>query len=298
MEFTELISSPLLRRLFFVALGIIVAYTAAFYLKKGINKSISDSDRKYRARKAINVFSYLFIIGLIAFIYNDKLGNLGIAIGVTGAGVALALQEVILSVAGWIVIVFSGKVTVGQRVKIGQIKGDIMDISVMSTTLMELGDWISGDLYNGRIVSLSNSYVFKETIHNYSAGYPFLWDEIQIPLRHQSDYQLAQKLFEEIAEEVCGDYALKSAEKWAQLSNKYMVENARVKPMVSLSFDQNWITFTIRYVVDYKMRRTTKNSIYRRVLEELKNNGDAIQVATAAMEVTIPSLSESLSKKE
>ena len=288
MDISHYIESQWLRRILLILLGLIIVYLSSFYLKKGVNKAISESDRKYRARKAINIFSYLLILVFIAFVFNDKLGNLGIAIGVTGAGIALALQEVILSFAGWLFIVFTGKVSVGQRIKIKEIKGDVIDISIMGTTLMELGDWISGDQYNGRMVSISNSYVFKEAIQNYSSEFPFLWDEVQIPIRHHSDHALAREIFEKVAVEICGDYAQRSVKKWTEMGNRFMVEKARVDPMISLVFDQNWITFTIRYVVDYKLRRTTKDKVFTRILEELDKHKDRIQIATSAMEVTIP----------
>ena len=115
---------------------------------------------------------------MVIFVYSDKLGNVGVALGVAGAGIAFALQEVIISIAGWFSIMIGGIVGIGQRIKVGDLKGDIIDIGVLNTTIMEIGDWVDGDLYNGRIVNISNSFVFKEKVHNYSAEYPFLWDEI------------------------------------------------------------------------------------------------------------------------
>jgi small-conductance mechanosensitive channel len=151
---------------------------------------------------------------------------------------------------------------------------------------MEVGDWINGDLYNGRITDLSNSYIFKEPIQNYSADYPFLWDEITVPIRTESDFNLARKIFREAALEVCGEYSKKSAQVWATMTNKYKIENAEVQPLITLTFDENWITFTIRYVVDYKKRRSTKDQLYTKILEEIGKYDSIIMIATTTMEVT------------
>ena len=113
-------------------------------------------------------------------------------------------------------------------------------------------------LYNGRIVTLSNSFVFKEKVHNYSAEYPFLWDEIQIPIRTESDYKQAKEVFVKVLDEVCGDYANRSKDEWQKMANKYRIEDAQVEPMVTLEIHENWILFTLRYIVDYKKRRFTK----------------------------------------
>jgi len=238
------------------------------------------------------------ITSVVLFVYSDKLGNIGIALGLAGAGIAFALQEVITSIAGWISIVTTNSIRIGQRVKIGEITGDIIDIGVLKTTIMEVGGWVMGDLYNGRITELSNSFIFKEPIQNYSADYPFLWDEIAIPIRTESDFKLARKIFNEVADEVCGEYSKQSKKVWANMTGKYRVEDADVKPLVTLTFDENWITFTIRYVVDYKKRRSTKDLLFTRLLEEIEKYENIVMIATTSMEVTNVSETEVKTKPQ
>ncbi len=99
--------------------------------------------------------------------------GLSVALGVPGAGIAFALQEVIASVASWVAVSFGNFYSPGDRVQLGGIKGDVIDVGVLRTTLMEMGEWVNGDLYNGRIVRVANSFVFKEPVYNYSADFPF-----------------------------------------------------------------------------------------------------------------------------
>lgn len=281
-QITELINE----RFIGIAVGIFVVVTVVLFLKRLLNKTIQSNDYKYRARKAVNIIGYVLVICIILIAYSDKLGNIGVAIGVAGAGIAFALQEVILSIAGWFGIMISGVVSVGQRVKIGDIKGDIIDVGIISTTIMETGDWVNGDLYNGRIINITNSFIFKEKVHNYSAEYPFLWDEVLVPIRTESDFQLARQVFIKVLDEVCGEYAINSEKQWQKLTNKYRVEEAQVKPMVTLQFDENWITFTLRYVVDYKKRRSTKDLIFTKLLEEIDKYDNIIMIATSTLEIT------------
>jgi len=277
---------PLVERLLAILIGTAVILLISYFIKRTLKRNIKSNDNKYRARKAVNIFAYLLIVSVVLFVYSDKLGNIGVALGVAGAGIAFALQEVIISIAGWFSIMIGGVVGVGQRIKVGDVKGDIIDIGILNTTVMEIGDWVAGDLYNGRIVSISNSFVFKEKIHNYSAEYPFLWDEIIVPLRTESDYQLARKVFTNILNEVCGDYATSSEKQWGNLTYKYRVEEAQVQPMVTLQFDENWTSFTLRYIVDYKKRRSTKDIIYTRLLDEISKYDDIIMIATSTLEIT------------
>lgn len=279
-------NEPVIRRAITLTIGFTIILIIRFFIKRALNNSIKSTDNKYKARKALNFSVYLLLILMVIIVYNDKVNNLGVALGMVGAGIAFALQEVIMSIAGWLNIITAGTISIGQRVKIGNIKGDVIDIGVFSTTLMEVGEWIDGDLYNGRIAIVTNSFIFKDEVHKYSGEYPFLWDEIYIPIRLESDYIEARVLFTNILTEVCGEYAKKSQAQWTHLTNKYRVEEARVLPMVSLRFDQNWITFTLRYIVDYKQRRSTKDIIYTRILDALKEQKGRIRIASSAMEVT------------
>ncbi|HAW51995.1 MAG TPA: transporter [Flavobacteriales bacterium] len=285
MDFIAFLEQENVRKIIYVLLVILLASFLVLFIKKAFNKIIQSNEQKYKARKATNILGYIFVAIAVIYIYSEQLGAIGIALGVAGAGITFALQEVIVSFAGWLFIVFTNKIEIGQRLKIVDIKGDVIDIGVLSTSIMEIGDWVKGDLYNGRITLIPNSFVFKEKIQNYSAEYPFLWDEITVPVSHNSDYNLARKIFNEILLEVCSDYAVKSQKKWNELNNKYKVENAEVNPMVHMSFDENWIIFTLRYVVDYKKRRSTKDLISTRILEELKKHENAVEVASSALRV-------------
>ncbi|TXC76264.1 mechanosensitive ion channel domain-containing protein [Luteibaculum oceani] len=285
-DFSYWTEHPLIQKALITSGVIVVIFLIRLLLRKALNRSVKTNDNKYKARKALNLFSYLLIVLAILLIFNEQLGNIGIVVGVAGAGITFALQEPIMSVAGWLHILINSPISVGQRVKIGDVQGDIIDIGVLSTTIMEMGDWVDGDLFNGRIVSLSNSYVFKEPIHNYSGEYPFLWDEIIIPVRTECNYLLAQEKFQEVLEEICGSYAKASEMQWKLLANKFRVEEANVQPSIFLRFDENWISFTLRYIVDYKKRRSTKHQLYSRILQEVAKHPTEIKIATSSIEIS------------
>lgn len=173
----QILFDPIIGKLITVAIGIIVI---ARFLGRGVSRYTKSSESKYKIRKLFTFISYLLVIVLITVVYSDKLGGLTVALGVAGAGIAFALQEVIASAAGWIAISVGNFYNTGDRVQLGGIKGDAIDIGILRTTIMEVGQWVEGDLYNGRVVRVANSFVFKEPVFNYSGDFPFLWDEIKI----------------------------------------------------------------------------------------------------------------------
>ena len=277
---------PIIGRVIAVFVAVIVVVIVVRLIHKSLSRFIKVPDTRYHARKFVSFFGYALAIFIIAIIFSNKLGGLTVAFGVAGAGIAFALQEVIASVAGWAALALGSFYKTGDRVQLGGIKGDVIDIGILRTTVMECGQWVNGDLYNGRVVRIANSFVFKEPVFNYSGDFPFLWDEITIPIKHGCDHNLAGETFERLANEVAGDYAQKAQKVWTKFTDKYMAEEARVAPMVTLAMDENWMTFTIRYVVDYKKRRITKDHFYRRILDELAKAEGRITLAYATLAIT------------
>jgi small-conductance mechanosensitive channel len=248
-------------------------------------RRLTDNNTRYQARKAITIASYVLALGILAVVFSNQLGGLTVAFGVAGAGIAFALQEVIASIAGWVAVSFGGFYRVGDRVELGGIKGDVIDIGILRTTVMQMGEWVHADQYNGRIVRVANSFVFKEPVFNYSGEFPFLWDEIAVPVHLTSDVASARALIERVAKEVVGAYSDAAEEAWKPITRRYMIEKASVQPMVVMKFDANWIEFTLRYVVDYKARRITKDRLFERILLGIKATGGVVEVAGATLNI-------------
>ncbi len=241
---------------------------------------------RYRARKATRLVAYALILIIAVVTFTGKLHYFTLTIGLISAGLAFALQEVVLSIAGWIAIYSSRIYKPGDRVEINDVKGDVIDISLTKTTLMEIGKWVKSDNYNGRIVKVNNSAVFKGTISNYSTDFPFLWDEVEIPVRYGSDMQLAQQIITEISNKLLLEYAEFAKEHWKIMVKNYRIENANVKPTVTVRLTDNWIEFTLRYVVDYKQRRLTKDNIYREIQKGFEQSEGKVALASSTFEIT------------
>jgi small-conductance mechanosensitive channel len=268
----------------FVGLGVV--FTLGRIVQRSINRFVVDPTNRYRGRKFVAFVSYLIAIVLVATIFSSRLGGLTVAFGVAGAGVAFALQEVIASAAGWVAVSFGHYYSSGDRVQLGGIKGDVIDISILRTTLLEVGEWVNADLYNGRIVRIANSFVFKAPVFNYSGDFPFLWDEITLPVRYGSDWEYTRTILGQVVDEICKDYATQSVEAWKLAVNRYRLEDAKIHPMITLAATDNWIEFTIRYIVDYRQRRVVRDRLFTRILEEVDKSKNRIRLASATFELS------------
>jgi small-conductance mechanosensitive channel len=284
-QIQEYLYNPTVGKIVSFLIGIAVIWLLINAIQKNLFSKIKDNDNRYKAKKFSSFIGYFLTILLLTIIFSDRLGNLTVALGVAGAGIAFALQEVIASFAGWLAIMFGGFYNTGDRVQLGGIKGDVMDIGVLRTTIMETGQWVDGDLYNGRIVLIANSYVFKEPVFNYSGDFPFLWDEIKIPIQYGSDYDKAREIILRAGIEVAGDLTIKSKQKWTSLQNKYRLEDAKTEPMITLVANDNWAEYTLRYVVGYKKRRITKSELFTKILTEIETTNGAVKMASTTFQL-------------
>lgn len=158
----------------------------------------------------------------------------------------------VASLAGFFAITFGGYFKPGDRVQFGGVRGDVIDIGLVRTTLMELGEWVDGDLFTGRVVRVSNGAVFREPVFNYS-----------------------------------GEFTRASSEAWRSLVTRYLVEKARVEPLVTMVADESWVTFTIRYIVDYRLRRSTSDRFFERILAGFIAGEGSVEIAAASSEVAL-----------
>ncbi|MBS1518998.1 MAG: mechanosensitive ion channel family protein [Bacteroidetes bacterium] len=284
-EIKNFLFDPLVGKIVSILIGIALIWLLIKFIRKKFLSKIKESESRYRAKKFSNVIGFLLTLLLITVVFSDKLGGLTVAFGVAGAGIAFALQEVIASFAGWLAIMFGGFYKTGDRVQLGGIKGDVIDIGVLRTTLMETGQWVDGDLYNGRIVLIANSFVFKEPVFNYSGDFPFLWDEIKIPIQYGSNYDKVNEILLRVGTETAEGLTKASMEKWKALQQKYRLEDAQTEPMISLIANDNWVEYTLRYVVGYKKRRATRTELFTRILKEVDAVKDEVKFASATFQL-------------
>ena len=286
-DFQNWFSSPLALRVLTAVVGLVVILALVRVLQRTVPRYVRDTDARYRIRKLAGVMGFVLTALFLVSVFSDRLGSLTVAFGVVGAGVAFALQEVIAGIAGWVAVSFGHFYKSGDRIQLGGITGDVIDITILRTTLMECGGWVRADQYNGRIVRISNGTVFREPVYNYSADFPFLWDEIMIPVRYGSDMGEAQRILEGVLSEIVGEYAEHAKIAWEQIVKKYRIEDAKVAPAVTMTLNENWIEFSLRYVVDYKERRTRKHRIFVRIMEKFEKTEGRVEIASTSTDIKL-----------
>jgi small-conductance mechanosensitive channel len=286
-----IITHPKSTDIFKYLVWIVLVYITISWIRRLLKKNLSDNAFKYRAQKGIEIIGYVIIILITISYFSGGIKDFGLAIGLLTAGITITLQELILSIAGSFYIFFVKVYKPGDRIEINGIKGDVIDIDSIYTTMMEIGEWISSDNYSGRIVKLSNAFVFKGPVNNYSQDFPFVWDEFNLPIRYGSDLELAKSIVISVAQKHLTSYVQDSIAEWKGVVEKYYIEDAQVDPTLAITLTDNWIQLNLRYIVDYKKRRYTKHLLNEEIGLLFQQTKGKVKLASATFEIVkIPTI--------
>lgn len=212
IEFTKewIIENPTIYSVFKYILLVAFVLILVQLTRRFLRQKVTDTSARYKSQKGVEIIGYIILIFLSFFYFTGNIKDFTLAIGIFTAGIAFTLQELILSIAGSLYIFLVKVYKPGDRIEINGIKGDVIDVDSIYTTMMEIGQWVSSDNYSGRIVKLSNAFVFKGPIYNYSQDFPFIWDEFNLPIKYGSDMDLAKSIVIKIASETLSNYTTNS----------------------------------------------------------------------------------------
>ena len=212
--------------------------------------------------------------------------NFTAALGIFGAGIAFASQEVIGSFAGYLNIVTGNIFYIGDRVRIGDVVGDVVDIGMLRTTVMEIEAWVRADQYTGRMVTVANRAIFSGPVFNYTQDWPYLWDEITLPITYDSDWQLAREILLDHGREYTSEFEARARSGINELIRRYPIQEMglNVEPTLYVIMTDNWIELTLRYVVDPHERRAVASNLHSDILQHFESE-EEITIASATFDI-------------
>ena len=256
-------------------------YVAVRLAEWAAQRALSDERRRYTVRKVIRYTAAgVFAVSVIG-IWAQRLQGLLLILGATGAGLAIALAPVIVSMAGWVLITSSNLYKVGDRVQLGGVVGDVIDIGIIRTSLLEIGNWVAADQLSGRVVAVSNAAIFKDPVFNYTQGAPYIWDEFTVPISYGPHWERAQPTILDAVTDYTNEVAAPAKALLQQLPGMSLIGTPETHAQVYISLTEHWVACTLRYVVHARSRRTVKHRLQVQTLKALANAG--IEIASPAL---------------
>jgi len=274
-----------------VATGIVVVVTAMLLGLAGRFAGwwLEDPYARFHARKLTRYAIFVAAIVAMAIVWRSLAGNVGVILGFAAAGIAFAMQEVIGAVAGWFNITSGRIYRIGDRIELGGVRGDVIDITLLRTKMLEIGSatddksWVKGRQHTGRIVAVSNKTTFTSPVYNFSAIFEFIWEELTLPIAYRSDWHQAEEIIKEEALAASASEGARAA--ITAMERRYPIPHAEVEPRVFVRATDNWMELSARFVVPVRQARTAKDAMIRRIRERLDAAG--IEIGTETAEVTL-----------
>ncbi|NIR50838.1 mechanosensitive ion channel family protein [candidate division KSB1 bacterium] len=221
---------------------------------------------QYRWRKTSTYVAFGLAVFIIGRIWYEGFQSLSTYLGLLSAGLAIALQVPLVNLAGWAFILWRRPFAVGDRIQIGNYRGDVIDQRIFMFTLMEIGNWVDADQSTGRVIHIPNGKVFSDVLANYSKGFQYIWNEIPVLITFESNWEKAKKVLLRIGTKH-GEHLTKRAEKKVrQAARKVMIFFTKLTPTVYTTVKDSGVLLTIRYLCEPRRRRTSEQEIWEDIL--------------------------------
>ena len=251
--------------------------------------------------QSVHLLTLIGAIVIVLVMWRDAVSQLGAVGGWIAAGLTVALQRVVTSFAGYLIILRGNLFTVGDRITVGGVRGDVVRLGFMQTTVLEMGEspgeqgdqpslWVKARQPTGRLVRVTNDKIFDSPVYNYTREFPYLWDEIHIPVRYADDHAKVEQILLHVARRHTESIVAEAESRVHGFRDKYHIaESLALEPKVYYQLTDNWIELSLRFVSRDRDIRSLKDAMYREILGELERAKIGIASGTYAI-VEVPPL--------
>ena len=229
---------------------------------------------QYRWRKTSSYIAFTIGFLLVGRIWFEGFQAVATFFGLLSAGLAIALKDPLVNLAGWAFILWRKPFEVGNRIQIGESSGDVIDIRIFQFSLMEIGNWVDADQSTGRIMHIPNGKVFTEVQANFNKGFDYIWDEIPVLVTFESNWKKAKEILENIVHKNAEHLSADAEEKIKAASKRFMIFYTKLTPIVYTSVRDSGVLLTIRYLCDPKKRRASEQLLWEDILNEFSKSSD------------------------
>jgi small-conductance mechanosensitive channel len=233
-----------------------------------------DTRALYSWRKGIEYFIVMLGILLVGRLWLEGVQSLATYLGLLSAGVAIALQDLIVNLAGWGFILWRRPFTVGDRIEINSHAGDVIDVRLFAFSLLEIGGRIDAEQSTGRVIHIPNGVIFREAVANFSQGLPYIWNEIPVLVTFESNWEKAKEIVTRVVNQFApevGDAVKAYGRKSGQ---RFVISYGNVAPAVYTKVDANGVLLTMRYLVNPRQRRNSEQQMWEAILRAFAQHDD------------------------
>lgn len=226
-----------------------------------------DHQAHYQISKILSYSFYLVLFFVLGRIWFSGFKDLTTYVGLLSAGLAIALQSLIVNLAGWGFIIWRKPFSVGDRIEIGPHRGDVIDQRLFMFSLLEVGHWVDADQSTGRVVHVPNGMLFSQPLANYAQAFAYIWNELPVLLTFESDWRRAKALLEEIIAKHGPNLSSEAEQRLKKAAARFMIRYTHLNPKVYTTVKDSGVLLTIRYLCDPRRRRGSEQDLWEAILD-------------------------------
>ncbi len=268
------INPHIVNKLIVSLLVLIALWLIRILIIRLVRRNTGDVKVHYNWRKYSAYTSAVLTVLFLGIIWFSRFQSVSTFVGLISAGLAIALRDLIVNMAGWLFIVWRRPFTVGDRIQIGAYSGDVIDLRIFQFTLLEIGNWVHADQSTGRVIHIPNGRVFRDLLANYSKGFKFIWNEIEVLVTFESNWKKAKEIMTDIVKTKSEHLSAQAEQKVHEASRKFMIMYRKLTPIVYTSVKDSGVLLTIRYLTEPRKRRGSEEAIWEEILDSFDKHDD------------------------
>jgi len=261
------ISPRLAENLAYTAAALVLVFCLKVITSRIVVRKVEDDKRRYHIRRTVTYIYTIILFVMLGSIWFQGMASLGTFLGLASAGLAVALHDTIANMAGFFFIEARKPFRVGDRVEIGDVQGDVIDIRLFQFSIVEVGNWVDADQSTGRIIHVPNSAALREPLANSHIGFEYIWNEIPVLITFESDWKKAKELLLSIGKDNAQQLSEGAQAQIRRAARKYLIIAGKLTPTVYTSVKDSGVMLTIRYLVDPRQRRGTEQKMWEDILD-------------------------------
>ncbi len=240
-----------------------------------VKRNTSNVTILYKWKRYVRYTVSTIGIILVLQIWVLEISSLGTYFGLLSAGLAIALKEPIVNFFGWVFIHWRKPFVLGDRIQVGENKGDVIDIRLFTFKIMEIGNWVSAEQTTGRTIMVPNSKIFTDFISNYSSGFNFIWSEIPVVVTFESNWKIAKEILIKIVNEHTKEYFNEAEREVRKAATSLLLpRETETAPQVFTSVVDSGVQLTARFIIPPRVRRKKEEEIWEHILDDFSVRND------------------------
>ncbi len=265
---------PLMRRMTLGAMAVVLVLGLAKVVQVYAIARAQEAVTRYNLERVLRLAVYLLLAVIVISVLFANWYAAAASLGLISLVLGLALQTPITSLIGWVYILAREPYRVGDRIRIGEATGDVIDVDYLDTTLWEVGgEYISTDHPSGRLVKFPNANVLSTAVYNYSwPVFPYIWNEISFQVAYDSDLEFVDRIMRGTVEEALGEAMIERVRTFREILAQTPVDQVEVNERPSVLFrvsSNTWVEATVRYVIEPKRAGSVKTRLIVEMLRRL-----------------------------